>query len=119
METGFVQLPLERYDRLILDNKRMMEELDNSVSLDEYNALMSIIDEAVVIEANYREEPEVRISISALADIIIDKFQQSGFVDEYEMKDLHKRYPQELYGLIKKKEDNIDIKAQSDDGDRA
>lgn len=125
METGFVQLPLVRYDRLILDNMRMMEELDNSVSLDKYNALMEAfdnaitIDSAITIEADYKGDPAVRISVAALADIIIDKFQQSDFADEYQLVDIHKRYPYEIYGLIEKKEDDIDIKAPSDDGDRA
>ena len=119
MKAGFVQLPLERYDRLILDNKRMMEELDNSVTLDEYNSLMEIIDNTVIVEADYRGEPQLRISVAAIADIIKEKFQQSGFADEYQLQELHKKYPQELYGLIKKKEDDIDIKVPSNDEDRA
>jgi len=60
MKTGFAQLPLERYDELLLENKRMMEELDNSVTLDEYNELKAKLDSIVKIEAGWNDEPRLK-----------------------------------------------------------
>ena len=85
---GFVQMPLERYDELILDNKRMMEELDNSVTLKEYNDLQELLDDVVKIEADWNNEPRLRIDLSKLAARLNEKFEQSKFAGKWIMKDM-------------------------------
>ena len=72
METGFAQLPLERYDELLLENKRMMEELDSIVK----------------IEADWNGEPRLTIDLSILAARINKKFEQSEFADKWTLKDM-------------------------------
>ena len=84
MKTGFVQMPLERYDELIRDNKYMMEELDKSVPLEEYNKLKDI----VKIETNWNDEPRLIVNIGLLADDLREEFEQSEHTDKWEMKDL-------------------------------
>ena len=88
MKTGFAQLPLERYDELILENKRMMEELDSSVPLEEYNDLQELLDDVVKIEADWNNEPRLRIDLSKLATRLNEKFKQSEYADKWEMRDL-------------------------------
>jgi hypothetical protein len=72
MKTGFVQMPLERYDELILENKRMMDMLDNIVK----------------IEADWNNEPKLRIDLSKLAARLNEKFEQSKFAGKWIMIDL-------------------------------
>jgi len=88
MEKGFVQMPLERYDELILENKRMMEELDNSVTLDEYNELLELLDNIVKIEPDWNDEPRLKINLSKLATILNEKLEQSEFAGKWTMMDL-------------------------------
>ena len=88
MKTGFVQLPLERYDELILENKRMMEELDNSVPLKEYNELKAKLDNIVKIETGWNDEPRLIVNINLLADDLREEFEQSEHTDKWEMRDL-------------------------------
>jgi len=88
MEKGFVQMPLERYDQLILENKRMREELDNSVTLDEYNKLQELLDSIVKIEADWCNEPRLTIDFSKLATRLKEKFEQSKFAGKWTMVDM-------------------------------
>jgi len=91
MKTGFAQLPLERYDELLLENKRMMEELDNSVPLKEYNELQELLDNIVKIETGWNDEPVMIIDFSKLAARLNEKFEQSEFAGKWTMKDLSNR----------------------------
>jgi len=100
METGFVQLPLERYDELILENKRMMEELDNSVSLDEYNELQELLDSIVKIEADWNNEPKLKIDLSKLAARLSERFEQSEFAGKWTMLDLSD-HVETIWGVFK------------------
>jgi len=88
---GFVQMPLERYDQLVLENKRMMDELDNIVK----------------IEADWNNEPMLRINLSVLAARISEKFEQSEFADKWTMKDISK-YTETVWGVFEKIEHNED-----------
>ena len=88
MNTGYAQIPLERYDELILDNKRMMEELDSSVSLDEYNALQELLDNTVKIELDWNDEPRLKIDLSGLAARLRERFERSEFTGKWTMMDL-------------------------------
>ena len=100
---GFVQMPLERYDQLILENKKMMEELDNSVTLDEYNELKELLDSIVKIEAGWNDEPRLKIDFSKLAARLDEKFEQSEFAGKWTMKDLsnHKETVWDVFKEIK------------------
>ena len=107
---GFVQMPLERYDELILDNKRMMDELDNSVSLEEYNELQELLDSVVKIETDWNDEPRLRIDLSGLAARLNDKFAQSEFAGKWTMKDMskHKETVWDAFEKIEHDEDEED-----------
>lgn len=100
MKTGFAQLPLERYDKLILENKRMMEELDNSVPLKEYNELQELLDNIVKIEDNWNGEPRLRIDFSKLAARLNEKFEQSKFAGKWIMKDMS-NHIETIWGAFK------------------
>ena len=100
MDKGFVQMPLARYDELILDNKYMMEELDKSVPLKEYNKLEELLDSIVKIETDWGNEPRLKIDLSKLAARINDKFNQSEFADKYTMIDLSE-HVETIWGAFK------------------
>ena len=91
MEAGFVQMPLERYDELILENKYMMEELDDSVPLAEYNKLKELLDNVVRIEPNWNNEPRLVVNIGLLSDVLVREFEQTEFTGKWLMKDLSGR----------------------------
>jgi len=99
MEAGFAQLPLERYDQLILDNKRMMEELDNSVALNEYNELKAKLDGLVSIRKRWDGTPALNINLDALKETIEEKFLQSEFAGNYILNELNSK--EEIYGVFK------------------
>ena len=81
-------MPLERYNQLILENKRLMDALDNSVSLDEYNELQELLDSIVKIEADWNNEPRLKIDLSKLAARLSERFEQSEFAGKWTMKDM-------------------------------
>ena len=85
MEKGFVQMPLERYDQLILENKRMMDELDNIVK----------------VKADWNGEPTLKIDLSILAAKIREKFEQSEFAGKWTMNDMSK-YTETVWDVFKK-----------------
>ncbi len=105
--TGFVQMPLERYDELIFDNKYMMEELDNSVSLDEYNALQELLDNIVKIEPDWNGEPRLRIDLSVLAARLREKFEQSEFAGKWTMSDMSD-HKETVWGVFKQIPQEVD-----------
>jgi len=96
MKTGFAQLPLERYDELILENKRMMDMLDNIVK----------------IEADWNNEPVLRIDLSGLAARISEKFEQSKFVGKWIMKDMSE-HTETVWGAFEKIEHDKDEENQA------
>lgn len=96
MEKGFVQMPLERYDQLILENKRMMDELDNIVK----------------IEADWNNEPMLKIDLSILAAKIREKFEQSEFAGKWTMADIS-NYKETVWGVFKKIEHDEDEEDQA------
>jgi hypothetical protein len=75
MEKGFAQVPLERYNQLMLENYRLNMELNNIAK----------------IETDWNNEPVLKIDLSVLAAIINNKFKQSEFADKYTMIDLSNR----------------------------
>jgi len=75
MKKGFVQMPLERYNQLMLENYRLNMELNSIVK----------------IEADWNDEPVMRIDFSVLAARISEKFEQSEFAGKWTMKDMSKR----------------------------
>jgi hypothetical protein len=81
MKTGFVQMPLERYDELM----RMMNILDNIVK----------------IEADWNNEPTLKIDFSGLAARLSEKFEQSEFAGKWIMKDMSD-YKETVWGVFKK-----------------
>ena len=102
MKTGFAQLPLERYDELLLEDKRMMEELDNSVTLDEYNELQELLDSIVKIEADWNNEPRLRIDFRKLAARLKERFEQSEFAGKWTMMSLSD-HAETIWGVFEKK----------------
>jgi hypothetical protein len=96
MKKGFVQMPLERYDRLILENKRMMDELDNIVT----------------IEADWNNEPILKIDLSILAARISEKFEQSEFAGKWTLKDMSK-YKETVWTVFRKIEHDEDEENQA------
>jgi len=75
MEKGFAQVPLERYNQLMLENYRLNMELNNIAK----------------IETDWNNEPMLKIDLSVLAARISEKFNQSEFADKYTMIDLSNR----------------------------
>lgn len=89
-------MPLERYDQLILENKRMMDELDNIVT----------------IEADWNNEPMLKIDLSILAARISEKFEQSEFASKWTLKDMSK-YKETVWTVFKKIEHDEDEENQA------
>ncbi len=111
MNTGYAQIPLERYDELILENKRMMEELDNSVPLEDYIKLKELLDNIVKIETDWNDAPRMQIDLSGLAASLSERFEQSEFAGKWTMKDLssHKETVWDVFE--KKPQEAIDDQA--------
>ncbi len=89
-------MPLERYDQLILENKRMMDELDNIVT----------------IEADWNNEPMLKIDLSILAARISEKFEQSEYQGMWKLKDMSK-YKETVWTVFKKIEHDEDEENQA------
>ena len=85
MKKGFVQMPLERYDQLMLENKRLMDALDNIVE----------------IKANWNDEPMLIIDLSVLAAKISEKLEQSEFAGKWTMNDMSE-HKETVWGAFKK-----------------
>ena len=85
MQKGLVQMPLEMYDQLTLEYKRMMDVLDNIVK----------------IEADWNNEPILKIDLSVLADRIREKLEQSEFAGEWILKDMSK-HTEAVWGVFEK-----------------
>jgi hypothetical protein len=120
MEKGFVHMPLKRYDELILENKRMMEELENSVPMDVHLALTQAIERSFRIEGGYRDEPVLTFDYRNFLNIIDDLLAETKYAGKYKIKDVDSLYAERIYGVFERiTEDDIDIKVPSDDGDRA
>jgi len=96
MEKGFVQMPLERYDELIMENYRLNMELDSIVK----------------IEADWNNEPTLRIDLSVLAARIREKFEQSEFAGEWIMEDIS-NHKERVWGVFKQIEHDEDEEDQA------
>ena len=96
MKKGFVQMPLERYDQLILENKRLMEMLDSIAK----------------IETDWSGEPTLRIDLSVLAARIREKFEQSEFAGEWIMEDIS-NHRETVWGVFKQIEHDEDEEDQA------
>ena len=92
MKKGFVQMPLERYDKLV----RMMYVLDNIVK----------------IEADWNNEPMLKIDFSGLAARISEKFEQSEFAGKWTMKDMSK-HTETIWHVFKRIEHDEDKENQA------
>lgn len=102
MKKGFVQMSLDLYDELLLENERMMDLLDNSVPLEEYNKLQELLDNIVKIETDWNDAPRLIVNIGLLADDLREKFEQSKHAYTWEMIDLsHEK--ETIWGVFKKK----------------
>ena len=107
-------MPLERYNQLILENKRLMDALDNSVSLDEYNELQELLDSIVKIEADWNNEPRLKIDLSKLAARLSERFEQSEFAGKWTMKDMS-NHVETIWDAFKE----IPLVADEDEEDQA
>ena len=74
MKAGFVQLPLDKYNEILLENYKLNMELDSIVK----------------VEADWKGEPRLTIDLSILAARISKKFEQSEFTDKWTLKDMSK-----------------------------
>lgn len=89
-------MPLERYDQLMLENKRLMDMLDSIVK----------------IEADWNDEPTLRIDIGVLAARISEKFEQSEFAGKWAMKDIS-NHKETVWGVFKQVEHDEDEEDQA------
>ena len=96
MQKGLVQMPLEMYDQLILENKRLMDVLDNIAK----------------IETDWNNEPVLKIDLSGLAARIREKFEQSEFADKWTMKDIS-NHKETVWGVFKQIEYDEDEEDQA------
>ena len=79
----FVQMPLDKYDQLILENKRMMDKLDKIVT----------------IKKRWDDRPALYINLDVLKETIKEKFLQSEFAANYILNELDSK--EEIYGAFK------------------
>lgn len=89
-------MPLDRYNQLILENKRLMDALDNIVK----------------IEADWNNEPSLKIDLSVLAAGIREKFEQSEFTGKWTMEDVSK-HKETVWGVFKRIEHDEDEENQA------
>jgi len=96
MKTSFVQLPLDKYNEMLLENYRLNMELDSIVK----------------IEAGWNGEPRLTIDLSILAARISKKFEQSEFTDKWTLKDMSK-HEETVWDAFKKIEYDEDGEDQA------
>lgn len=96
MKTSFVQLPLDKYNEMLLENYKLNMELDSIVK----------------IEADWHGEPRLTIDLSILAARINKKFEQSEFTDKWTLKDISK-YKETVWDAFKKIEYDEDGEDQA------
>ena len=96
MKKGLVQMPLEMYDQLILENKRLMDMLDSIAK----------------IETDWSGEPTLKIDLGVLATRIREKFEQSEFAGEWTMEDIS-NHKETVWGVFKQIEDDEDEENQA------
>ena len=92
----------------------MMEELDNSVSLDEYNELQELLDNVVKIETGWDGKPRLKIDLSKLAARLSERFEQSEFAGKWTMKDMS-NHVETIWDAFKE----IPLVADEDEEDQA
>lgn len=120
MKTGTAQLPLERYDELILENYRLSTELENSVPMDIHLTLTQAIESSFRVEDGYKEEPVLTFDYKNFLNIIEDLLAETKYAGKYRVRDVDSLYAETIFGVFERiPEDDIDIKAPSDDGDQA
>lgn len=96
MKTSFVQLSLDKYNEMLLENYKLNMELDSIVK----------------IEADWNGEPRLTIDLSILAARINKKFEQSGFADKWTLKDMSK-HEETVWDAFKKIEYDEDGEDQA------
>ena len=96
MKTSFVQLPLDKYNEILLENYKLNMELDSVVK----------------IEADWNGEPRLTIDLSILAARINKKFEQSEFTDKWTLKDMSK-HQETVWDAFKKIEYDEDGEDQA------
>ena len=95
-------MPLERYDELILENRRMMEELENSVPMDVHLALTRAIENSFRIIDDYKGEPLLQFDYKNFLSIVEDLLAKSKYAGKYRVKDANSLYEEIIYGVFEK-----------------
>lgn len=102
MRTGTARLPLDRYDKLILENYRLSTELENSVPMDEHLALTQAIESSFRIESDYRDEPVLKFDYRNFLNIIDKLLAETKYAGKYKIKDVDSLYAEIIYGVFER-----------------
>ena len=102
MRTGTARLPLDRYDKLILENYRLSTELENSVPMDVHLALSKAIENSFRIEGDYRDEPILKFDYRNFLNIIDDLLAETKYAGKYRVRDANSLYAEVIYGVFEK-----------------
>lgn len=114
MRTGTAQLPLERYDELILENYRLSTELENSVPMDVHLALTQAIESSFRVEDAYREEPVLKFDYKNFLNIIEDLLAETKYAGKYRVRDADRLFAEAIYGVFERiPEDDEDEEDQA------
>ena len=107
MRTGTARLPLDRYDKLILENYRLSTELENSVPMDVHLALTQAIESSFRIEGDYRDEPVLKFDYRNFLNIIDDLLAETKYASKYRVRDADSLYAEIIYSVFERiPEDN-------------
>ena len=114
MKKGFVQIPIDRYDQLILENYRLSTELENSVPMAEHLALTQAIESSFRIESDYRDEPVLKFDYRNFLNIIDDLLAETKYAGKYRVRDANSLHAEIIFGIFEKiSEDDEDEEDQA------
>ena len=82
MKTGFVQMPLERYDELIV--------------------LTQAIKSSFKIEGDYSDEPVLKFDYRNFLNIIESLLTETKYASKYRVKDANSLYPEIIFGVCER-----------------
>ena len=86
MKTGFVQMPLEKYDELM--------------------ALTQAIKSSFKIEGDYRDEPALKFDYRNFLNIIENVLTETKYAGKYRVRDANSLYPEIIFGVFERIEEN-------------
>lgn len=104
MEKGFAQVPLERYDELLLENYKLNTE---------HLALKQAIESSFRIEDDYRDEPLLKFDCKNFLNIIENLLAKTKYAGKYRVRNADRLYAEIIYGVFERTPEDDEYDGQA------